>query len=122
GLDVHARPAGAGLGLRCRANAGDAELSLQLLRSLRHGPAEFRRLEDDRFAAVAEDLADQPLRAADRLLRHRRAVGQRVRALLDFPACDLLRVPDLGRPGIAEDVRIEALARLEVGALDPGAA
>src|SRR5206468_10967122 len=52
----------------------------------------------------------------------RGAVGERVRALLDLPARDLLRVPDARSARVAELVRVEALARLEVPSLDPGAA
>ena len=93
-----------------------------LARGRRSRGAELGRLEHDRLAAVAEDLADQPLRAADRPLGDRRAVREPARALLQLPARDLGRVPDARGPGVAELVRVEALARLEVPALDPGAA
>src|SRR5262249_5228180 len=74
------------------------------------------------LAPVAEDLADEPFRASDRPLRHGRAVGQPARALLELPARDLGRVPDPRRPRVAELVRVEALTRLEVAALEPGRA
>ena len=56
--------------------------------------AQLRRLEHDRLAAVGDDLADEPVGAADRLVGERGAVDERAGALLDLPARDGRRVPD----------------------------
>ena len=62
-------------------------------RSATSGP-QFSRFEHDRLTAIGDDLSDQPLGAADRLVGDRGAVDERAGALLDLPASDRRRVPD----------------------------
>src|SRR5207249_750224 len=84
-------------------------------RSIGDPRAQLLRLAQNRLAAEREDLADQPVLAADCDLFDRRAVLQQPRrAALEPPARDLGRVPDLDRSGVAQAAGFEALARLEV--------
>src|SRR5262249_46404824 len=75
------------------------------------------------LAGAGQDPAHEPLLAADRLLRERRAVREQLRPFLDLPARDPLRVPDPRHDaGAAEVVGPEAVAGLERLTLQPGAA
>src|SRR5205823_14032386 len=77
--------------------------------------AQLQRLPHDRLTAERENLAHQPVLAADCDLLDRRAVLQQpCRAALEAPACDLRRIPDLNRPGVGQPARLEALTRLEI--------
>src|SRR5512132_2227340 len=70
-------------------------------------------LEDDRVAAVGEDLALEPLRASDGQFGDGGPVSESAGAALDRPAGDLRRVEHTRHARIAEAARLEALAALE---------
>src|SRR5437764_512757 len=71
------------------AEALDAELLRKRLGACRDRVTQLVRLEQHRVAAQGEHLALDPLVAADRQVADGAPVGQRPRAALDRPACDL---------------------------------
>ena len=113
-LDVHVALAGGLSPLAQRPQLGG-----ELAGAVRDARAQFRRVEHDRLAAVRDDFADEPVGAADRLLGDRRAVDERARALLDFPARDRRRVPDARLGGVVQLGRVEAFARHETSCAAP---
>ena len=90
GRDVRADAAAgaADASLRRRAEALDAELLRELARARGERGAQLVGLEHDRLAALREDLALEPLVAADGDLAQRAAVGELARAALDRVARD----------------------------------
>src|SRR5258705_9020877 len=112
-------PAGLGAGAKAR----NAELVRELARAVGNCLSHLFGLEQDRLAALRQDLADQPFDASDRHLRKSGAVLQRHRAALSSPAGrDALEVQNLGRTPVPETVRVERAARLEAFLSQLGAA
>ena len=97
--------------------------SQELRGALRYLGPDVLRLDDDRLAAVSEDLAEQPVAplacAQDRDCR---PVREPDGTLLDAVAGDRLRVADAYGPRVLEEVWVEALARLEPLVGEPGRA
>src|SRR5207237_6911322 len=87
--DLHADAAAAGCArLSLDAQPLDPELLRELAGACGDERAELGRLEHDRLAALREDLALEPLVAADGDLAHRTAADEAPRAALDLVARD----------------------------------
>src|SRR5207253_1871174 len=116
-------PPGRAERLGAGSKPSDPELLGERLRVRGDVATQVCGLEDDRLASVREDLAEEPLLAADRCLGNRRTVreGTSISAL-DPPPGDRLRVPDPGVPDVAQPARLEPFSRLELVARQARAA
>src|SRR5437879_10609821 len=101
---VERRSAGLGSG----AQARDAELVRKLAGAVGDRVPHLLGLEQNRVAALREDLADQPFRAADGHLCERGAVLEGRRPALGRPACrDAFQAEHLRAPRITQPSRPE---------------
>src|SRR6185437_4502080 len=114
GGDVHADAAAGDSWLDLDAQALDAELLGELARAGADAGAELVRLEDDRLAALRENLALEPLVASDRDIADRAAADELPRSALDLVAGYLRRVENPRGARAPQPRRLEAFPRIEL--------